>query len=74
MLEPDLDSTLVLAVIGFALLVVSGVPADLLRRSAARLRRRDRSRTSALPARCLLAFLHPWKRPLAAPRIRSASR
>ena len=63
MMEPDLDSTIVLALIGFSLLIVGGV-----RRQAPRdARRRPRSASSrvlafAAPYRRarMFAFLHPW--------------
>jgi cell division protein FtsW len=63
MLEPDLDSAIVLALIGFALLVVSGVR----RRHLAALGSSAMVMVTALafaaPYRRarMLAFLHPWK-------------
>jgi cell division protein FtsW len=63
MLEPDLDSAIVLALIGFALLVVSGVRRSHLMSLGAGAVAMVTALAFAAPYRRarMLAFLHPWK-------------
>ena len=63
MLEPDLDSAIVLALIGFALLIVSGVRRIHLATLAAGAVGLTTALAFAAPYRRarMLAFMHPWK-------------
>jgi len=63
MLEPDLDSAIVLALIGFALLIVSGVRRLHLGALAAGAVGLTTALAFAAPYRRarMLAFMHPWK-------------